>query len=320
MKRSCKGPRTMSESLFISVIIPTLGRQQYLSRTVADLQSQSYTNAEIIVVDQSVEPEVINRVAPAPSRLPIQYLRDRGSGAARARNIGILAAKGDILLFLDDDVEIPGADFILEHARAYANPSVGGVCGRTIELRADWANCRSKAASTSRPVVYPIICLPSGDASLETAGFVNNVKGNNMSFRANLMRAIRGFDERFGYPCIYEETDVALKLCKEGHRILFCPPAMVYHIGAASGGQRVHGSNADRRFVAYRDRVLLFANNCPRWQFPLFVLGNLLLAARPLVQFRGRDVSRACAGLFTGIRKYLLPGKSSQSYAKGRVS
>jgi len=42
----------MSESLFISVIIPTLGRPQYLSRTVADLQSQSYTNAEIIIVDQ----------------------------------------------------------------------------------------------------------------------------------------------------------------------------------------------------------------------------------------------------------------------------
>jgi len=108
------------------VIIPTLGRQQYLSRTVADLQSQSYTNAEIIVVDQSVEPEVINRVAPAPSRLPIQYLRDRGSGAARARNIGILAAKGDILLFLDDDVEIPARiSFLSTLALMRTPPSVG---------------------------------------------------------------------------------------------------------------------------------------------------------------------------------------------------
>jgi hypothetical protein len=94
---------------------------------------------------------------------------------------------------------------------------------------------------------------------------------------------------------------------------------MLYHIGAPSGGQRIHVSNADRRFVAYRDRVLLFANNCPRWQFPLFLLGNLLLALRPLLQFRGREASRACAGLFTGIRKYLLPGKSTQSHVEGRV-
>lgn len=311
---SWKGPIAMSESFFISVIIPTLGRPWYLSRTVANLQSQSYTNAEIIVVDQSVEPEVPNPVA--PYSLPVQYLRDSGRGAARARNAGIFAAKGEILLFLDDDVEIPEVDFILQHARAYADPSVGGVCGRTIDLRAD---IRRKAASTSRPLVYPIICLPSGDDSLETQGFVNSVKGCNMSFRADLLRAIGGFDERFGFPCIYEETDVALKVCNGGHRILFCPQAMLYHIGAPSGGQRVQGLNADRRFVAYRDRVLLFANNCPRWQFPLFLIGNLALAARPLAQLRIRDVSRAYAGLFTGIRKYLLFGKSLQSYAEGGV-
>jgi GT2 family glycosyltransferase len=305
----------MSESLFVSVIIPTLCRPQYLSRTVADLQGQSYTNAEVIVVDQSAEPEVIG--CAGLSALPVQHLRDSGRGAARARNIGMLAAKGDILLFLDDDVEIPGTDFILEHARAYVDPLVGGTCGRTIELRAD---IRSQTASTSMLHVYPIICLTSGDASLETQGFVNSVKGGNMSIRADLLRAIGGFDERFGFPCIYEETDVALKICNSGRRILFCPKAMLYHIGAPSGGQRVPGLNADRRFVAYRDRVLLFANNCPRWQFPLFLIGNLVLAARPLAQFRIREVSSAYAGLFTGVRRYLLSRRPHRICAESRVS
>jgi len=304
----------MNEPLYISVIIPTLDRPRYLSRTVADLQAQTYKNAEIIIVDQSVEPEVFD--SDEPCSLPMQTLRDSGRGAARARNVGVLAAKGDILLFLDDDVEIPGTDFILQHVRAYTDPSVGGTCGRTIELR---ANIRRKAAFISRPHVYPIICLPSGDASLETQGFVNSVKGGNMSFRADVLRAVGGFDERFDFPCIYEETDVALKVCNRGHRILFCPQAVLNHIGAPSGGQRMHVSNADRRFVAYRDRVLLFANNCPRWQFPLFLFGNLCLAARPLLQFRGREASRACAGLYTGIRKYLLSGKSTQSHVEGRV-
>jgi len=305
----------VSDSLFISVIIPTLDRPGFLSRTVADLQRQSYKNAEIIIVDQSVDRGVTSPIASSP--FPVQYLRDDGRGAARSRNIGMIAAKGDVLLFLDDDVEIAGTDFILQHARAYSDQSVGGTCGRTIELR---ANIRHKAASRLRPFVYPIICLPSGDASLETQGFVNTVKGGNMSFRADILRAIGGFDERFGFPCIYEETDVALKVCKQGHRILFCPEAALHHIGAPSGGQRMHISNADRRFVAYRDRVLLFANNCPRWQFPLFFLGNLLLAVRPLLQLRGREVSRSCAGLFTGIKKYVVSGKSTQTCIDGRIS
>jgi len=304
----------MSDSLFISVIIPTLGRPQYLRRTLADLQSQSYTNAEIVIVDQSIEPEVTDLIA--ASRLPVRYVRDHGRGAARSRNLGVHEAKGDILLFLDDDVEIPGADFILEHARAYADASVGGVCGRTVELRAD---IRSKTASGSRLSVYPIVCLSSGDASLETEGFVNNVKGGNMSFRAGILRGIGGFDERFGFPCIYEEADVALKVCRQGHLILFSPKAVVYHIGAPSGGQRVCGVNADRRFVAYRDRVLLFANNCPRWQFPLFLVGNLALAARPLAHFRVREASSACEGLFAGIRKYLLSGELHRSSPESPV-
>jgi len=304
----------MSEPLFVSVIIPTLNRPQNLRRTVADVCSQSYRRAEIIVVDQSMDPGV--NISFASSSLPVQYLRDGGKGAARARNVGTLASKGEILVFLDDDVEILGTDFLLQHVRAYADASVGGVCGRSIELRPRF---RSRIVSLFRPRVFPILCLPSGDASFATAGFVNNVKGSNMSFRADVLRAVGGFDERFGFPCIYEETDVALKVCKRGYRLIFSPQAALNHIGAPSGGQRMHVSHADRRFVAYRDRVLLFANNCPRWQFPLFVLGNLLLALRPLLQFKGREASRSCAGLFTGIRKYILPGESTQSHVEGRV-
>jgi GT2 family glycosyltransferase len=302
----------MSKSPFISVIIPTLHRSRYLSPTVANLQSQSFTNAEIIIVDQSFELDATDLIQ--SSLLPIQHLCDSGRGAARARNIGILAAKGNILLFLDDDVEIPGTDFLLQHVRAYTDPSVGGVCGRTIELRTEF---RRKTAFRFRPFVFPIICLPTGDASFEKRVFVNSVKGCNMSFRADIIHTIGGFDERFGFPCIYEETDVALKVSNLGHRILFCPEAMLFHIGAPFGGQRTSSQTADYRFVAYRDRVLLFSNNCSRWQFPLFLVGNLLLALRPLVHFRGTDVRSACAGLFLGIRKYVQSAKASQSRLEG---
>ena len=305
----------MSKSLFISVVIPTLHRPRYLSRTVENLQSQSFTNAEIIIVDQSFELGVTHPIQSL--MLPVQHLRDGGRGAARARNIGILAAKGNILLFLDDDVEIPGTDFLLQHVRAYADPSVGGVCGRTIELRTEF---RRKTVFRSRPLVFPVICLPTGDLSFEKRVFVNSVKGCNMSFRANIIRTIGGFDERFRFPCIYEEADVALKVSNLGYRILFCPEAMLYHVGAPCGGQRSLGQTTDYRFVAYRDRVLLFSNNCPMWQFPLFLVGNLLLALRPLFQFKGGYVRSACAGLFLGIRRYIQSAKSSRSRLEGGMS
>ncbi len=303
---------SVSEPIFVSVIIPTVGRQPYVSRTVADLHVQSYRNAEIIIVDQSPEPDATNYEA--PSGLPVRYLRDGGKGAARSRNAGIRAARGNILLFVDDDVEISDRDFILSHVRAYDDPSVGGVCGRTIELRSD---IRRRHASTSAPFVLPVLCIPSGDGSVATRGFVNSVKGGNMSFRTEIIRDIGGFDERFGFPCIYEETDVALKVCKQGHRILFSPEAMLLHIGAPSGGQRADHFKVDRRFVVYRDRALLFSNNYPIWQFPFFFLGNLVLALRPLAGLRLREAGRSCAGLLTGTRKYVFSVKPSHSSLDG---
>jgi GT2 family glycosyltransferase len=235
--------------------------------------------------------------------MPVRVLWDNDRGAARARNIGICEAKGEILIFLDDDVKIPGSDFISQHVRSFDNPAIGGVCGRTIELRQEMQN---KGFSSLHPLVYPLICLPGGNASLDTPEFVNSVKGGNMSFRAAILRGLRGFDERFGFPCIYEETDVALKVHNSGHRIWFCPGALLYHIGAPTGGQRAGNLHMNRRFIAYRDRVLLFRNNCPLWQFPAFLVGNLLLAARPLIQLRWRDAWASCAGLMTGIRQYVF--------------
>jgi len=119
-----------------------------------------------------------------------------------------------------------------------------------------------------------------------------------MSFRANLMRAIRGFDERFGYPCIYEEkTSLSSYVTRDSGFCLSAGDGVPHRRCVRwAAGARLQCRPEVRGLPRPR---LLFANNCPRWQFPLFLLGNLVLAARPLIQFRGRDASRACAGLFT---------------------
>jgi len=289
----------MNSQPFISVIIPTYNRAKFLINLLKDLTKQNYPNFEVIIIDQSeeVSPELqkfINSL-----NLKIVYLKDQRKGASRARNIGLCHSKGEYVIFLDDDVVIPETDFLIEHIKCYSDSKIGAVSGRVIE----------KVTKLSRGrvgKVFPIVCIPGGNADGNEFTFVDTVKGMNMSFHRNLLEAIGGFDERFGSPSIYEETDVSLKIRRMGYKILFTPKAIVIHLSASRGGQRQVFSEAEFRFIAFRDRVLLFRSNYSLWFLPLFILGNFILALRPLFHLKWKMVISAILGFVEGFKRYLI--------------
>src|SRR5882762_11172627 len=95
-----------SPSRRMSVVIPTYNRGSILADTLRMVLQQDYDDYEIIVVDQSTEcsPEVEEVIATAAEK--IRYLRLHVPNLPAARNAGVRAATGDIIAFIDDDVEI----------------------------------------------------------------------------------------------------------------------------------------------------------------------------------------------------------------------
>ena len=89
----------MKEPL-ITIIIPTLNRYPELKNVLKDLEAQTYTNFEIIVVDQSIpfKQKFYNSYD-----LQIKVIKQKEKGLWRARNTAINHAKGDFILLLDDD-------------------------------------------------------------------------------------------------------------------------------------------------------------------------------------------------------------------------
>jgi glycosyltransferase involved in cell wall biosynthesis len=86
----------------ISVIIPTYNRADYLAFTIQSVLSQTYTNIEIIVIDDGT-PNNNNEVL-CEKFDNIKYIKIENSGGpAKPRNIGILEAKGNYFAFVDDD-------------------------------------------------------------------------------------------------------------------------------------------------------------------------------------------------------------------------
>lgn len=88
----------------ISVIVPIFKVEQFLPRCVNSIQSQTYKNIEIILVDDGSPdrcPEMCDAYAQMDTR--IQVIHKKNGGLSDARNAGIEKAKGNYLCFVDSD-------------------------------------------------------------------------------------------------------------------------------------------------------------------------------------------------------------------------
>ena len=87
----------------ISVVIPTYNREKLISRAVKSVLAQTYTDLEVIVVDDASTDDTETVVKKIESDR-LRYIKiEKNGGACRARNAGIRAAKGDYIAFLDSD-------------------------------------------------------------------------------------------------------------------------------------------------------------------------------------------------------------------------
>jgi glycosyltransferase involved in cell wall biosynthesis len=85
----------------VSVIIPTYNRADMLTRAVESVLTQTYTDFELIVVDDGSTDDTVGRLDGFKDRISI--IRQKRKGVSAARNAGIAASKGDLLAFLDSD-------------------------------------------------------------------------------------------------------------------------------------------------------------------------------------------------------------------------
>lgn len=100
----------MTNSL-ISVIVPVYKCEKYLKRCVGSILSQSYSNIEILLIDDGSpdgSPAICDSFAAADKRVKV-FHKENG-GASSARNVGLENAKGEYICFVDSD------DFVTENA------------------------------------------------------------------------------------------------------------------------------------------------------------------------------------------------------------
>lgn len=237
----------------ISVIIPTYGREEVLRDTLVDVLKQDYPNYEVLVVDQTPthEPETETALQQLADAGKIQWFRVSWASLPGARNYAVRRAKGEIMLFIDDDVELPPG-YLQAHARNFSDRAeVGVVAGRVFDRMkmTDAQKGCSQLSGQSGGASNEIDFLPAEAMDPGIAWYyidlvhttkpqrVLSARGCNMAFRREIFTE-RGlwFDERFRGSAVREESDFCLRLRQTGYQIWYDPEAHLVHLGEQSGG------------------------------------------------------------------------------------
>jgi GT2 family glycosyltransferase len=288
----------------VSHVIATRGRPRPLRAALESSLADLPTDGEIVVVDGDPERSArgvvdeLDRAGPGGEGT-VRYL-EGPPGLPVQRNVGIDAARGEVVVFTDDDcIVMPGLFDAL--TRAFTDCSVVGATGRVLEPHED--RIGSDAGSRLRWLV-----LGGGrQGTMTSFGFrrpivdverprdVQFMPGALMSARRAIAAEVR-FDERLSGYALGEDDDFAYRLSRRG-RIRYVPAAVVHHraLGTRTMDRRVQ----DRLVIV--NRTYLFRKN---FQGPL--RGRVGFAVLIVVLFAHRIVNRewqGVRGLIDGLRE-----------------
>lgn len=213
----------------ISVIIPTRNRLDYINNLISDLLNQDILGIEIIVVDQSQNPTEIKNC---------KHIILDSTGPCISRNIGVKNAKGDILVFLDDDARIE-SNFIKEITNPIINDNFHAVAGANCNVEGEYLTMNENFFSSNNDNFIKVLTKnPNSSNSRICMSF----PGCCSAILKEVFDDIGGFDERFDPTGAGEDRDIALKLFNKGYSTYYNAKAKLFHIGASTGGSRDVGS------------------------------------------------------------------------------
>lgn len=119
-----------------SLILATKNRVTEVERFLRSLTTQSYTDFEVIIVDQNRDDRLVELIEFYSHKFPILHLKQLEPGLSRARNRGRSHIKGDLVAFPDDDCLYP-PDLLAQVVHYFRNSQAEGVIARAFDIDED---------------------------------------------------------------------------------------------------------------------------------------------------------------------------------------
>jgi glycosyltransferase involved in cell wall biosynthesis/GT2 family glycosyltransferase len=216
----------------VSVVICTYNRAELLTESIKSIAAQDYPASafEIIVVDNNSTDgtsEITESLA-ASSTVSIRYVFEERQGLSFARNTGIHTAHGEIVAFIDDDIDADRG-WLAAIVGAFTDPSIACAGG---PIRPIWAGARPEWLTKD---LESYLTISEFDSARKAGEFIwpETPWGANISFRKSAFATVGLFPANLGRngSCLLsgEEVNLCKRIFDAGQRIAFAPEAVIHH-------------------------------------------------------------------------------------------
>lgn len=244
----------MSISGLVSVVIPAYNVGAHIAEAIDSVLVQDYPQMELIVVDDGSKDDTAEIVA---ARYPqVNLIRKTNGGAATARNVGITAAQGEFIAFLDaDDIWLPGKlTAQIEHLGAH--PEVGMNCTDF----ARWVSDEEGVFPDPREAIPDQGGVAPGAIDPDLSGWVYHkllldsfVWTTTVVMRRTVIDRIGLFDESFR---LGQDYEYFLRAAHE---------TMVHRLSRAYALYRQHAGSATARGIDYNYAARVIEGARAKW-------------------------------------------------------
>lgn len=268
----------MPDSPLVSVVVVNWNGQDLIPGCLSSLAAQTFTDFELIVVDNGSTDGSLALLDSAP--LPLRLIRNtENKGFCGANNQGINSARGKFIALLNNDAEAdPGWLAALVDAVERGDGPPCGMVASKVLLFDD----RTRIDKVGH-LIYP-----DGQNRGRGSGEIDDGQYDELGetlwpdgcaalYSADMLRQIGGFDEDFF--AYADDAELGLRGRIAGWNALYAPQAVVYHRGGTTLGRY----SSRRVFLIERNRIWLVAKLFPLRLWPLtpfyFVRRALAMAA-----------------------------------------
>ncbi|MBS7813798.1 glycosyltransferase [Roseococcus pinisoli] len=218
-----------SYSPLVSVIINTYNRGFLLADALRGVEGLRYPHLEIVVVNGPSTDDTEAVLHEWHGRIKLRNCSVRNLSISR--NIGIAAAAGEIVAFLDDDAA-PHPEWLARLLPIYQDKMVAAVGGYTVDNTGVRYQARKTICDRYGRAHHVSDFFDERPLNRPGTPLFPSLLGTNSTFRRDALVDIGGFDHAFAY--LLDETDVCLRLVDAGYRVIYEPTALVFHQFAPS--------------------------------------------------------------------------------------
>ena len=202
----------------ISIIIVNYNGKELLQKCLESLFKTNYENFEVILVDNNSTDNSIEFVTKEYPKIIVIKL-DSNKGFAEPNNIGAKIAKGEYLLFLNNDT-VTTSNFISEMIKVLEKDQRVAIC-QSLLLRPNGDIDSSGDFIDRIGIVY------NSKTKIDQIKEISSARGACMMIRKKIFDKLGGFDEKFFFS--FEDVDLGWRSWILGYKVVIAPNSVVYH-------------------------------------------------------------------------------------------